>query len=95
LVARDLAAQLPAARNCIASQEVGEPQRASFDYFAKLRFVPIGLAQRTDCEWLLTQGQKDRVPFVNGEWTLVWQGARPNDNVERFRLYRKAEPASL
>jgi 4-amino-4-deoxy-L-arabinose transferase-like glycosyltransferase len=87
----ELKAQLPANRNCAAMLGLGDAQRALLDYFGNLRFVPAGVNGST-CEWLLTQGTRDRVPFipeVNETWTKVWEGARPGDNVERLRLYRR------
>ena len=85
-----LRAQLPETRKCVAAINLGEPQRAMLDYFAQLRFVPAELSAATACEWLLTQGSKESGPNVDGIWQLVWEGARPGDNSERFRLYRRS-----
>jgi hypothetical protein len=90
-VAAELFAQLPAGRNCTASLGLGDAQRALLDYFAGLRFVPAA-TNGSSCEWLLAQGTRDRmqyVPEVNETWIKVWEGARPGDNVERLRLYRR------
>ena len=85
-----LRAQLPDTRNCVAAFNLGEPQRAMLDYFAQLRFMPTELNGAMGCDWLLTQGSKDSVPKVDGVWQLSWEGARPGDNSERFRLYRRS-----
>ena len=82
--------QLPTTRNCVAAVSLGEPQRAMLDYFAQLRFVPIDLNASTTCDWLLTQGSKENQPKVEALWQLTWEGSRPGDNAERFRLYRRA-----
>ena len=82
--------QLPTTRNCVAAVSLGEPQRAMLDYFAQLRFVPIDLNAATTCDWLLTQGSKENQPKVEALWQLSWEGSRPGDNAERFRLYRRA-----
>ena len=82
--------QLPTTRNCVAAVSLGEPQRAMLDYFAQLRFVPIDLNAATTCDWLLTQGSKENQPKVEALWNLTWEGSRPGDNAERFRLYRRA-----
>jgi len=30
------------------------------------------------------------LPFHGRDWTLLWEGRRPSDRDERFRLYRRA-----
>ena len=84
-----LRAQLPETRKCVAAINLGEPQLAMLDYFAQLRFVPAELNTATACDWLLTQGSKESGPKVDRLWQLSWEGARPGDNSERFRLYRR------
>ena len=84
-----LRAQLPESRNCVAAINIGEPQRAMLDYFAQLRFVPVNVNATTACDWLLTQGSKESGPKVDSLWQLTWEGARPGDNSERFRLYQR------
>lgn len=74
---------------CIASLQLGDAQRASFDYFADLRFVDAVKPAPAHCPWLLTQGTKANVPPVDGVWRLIWEGARPGDNSERLRLYQR------
>ncbi len=86
-----VAAKIGANHGCIASIELGDPQRASFDYFTGLRFTPITKASGADtpCRWLLTQGNRGYAPQVSGDWVSVWEGARPGDRGELFRLYRR------
>jgi len=74
---------------CVASRSLGEPQRASLHYF-------IGLVtQRAEvnpvaCPLLLVQGSvSDDTGNPGGGWDLEWQGNRPGDRVERYRLYRR------
>ena len=88
--AATLRAQLPETRKCVAAVNLGEPQRAMLDYFAQLRFVKAELDGATGCDWLLTQGSKASGPKVDSVWQLSWEGARPGDNSERFRLYRRS-----
>lgn len=85
-IASNLLAQ-PAA--CIASHNLGDSQRASLNYFANLRFVSSNLPTAGDCNWLLTQGARNNAPAVDAQWQMVWEGARPADNDERLRLYRR------
>jgi 4-amino-4-deoxy-L-arabinose transferase-like glycosyltransferase len=84
-----LRAQLPETRKCVAAINLGEPQQAMLDYYASLRFLPTTESGQTPCEWLLTQGAKETGPKADGVWRLTWEGARPGDNSERFRLYRR------
>lgn len=74
---------------CIASQNLGDSQRASLNYFANLRFVAHDSAAAEPCAWLLAQGTRSEKPQVSSPWQIVWEGARPGDNDERLRLYRR------
>ena len=87
--AADIASRLPVTRTCVAALGLGDPQRAMLDYFVRLRFVPGESSGAVPCEWLITQGTRDKAPAVDAMWQLVWDGARAGDNVERFRLYRR------
>lgn len=69
---------------CIATRELGPPQRASLGYFGDLKF---GSERR--CRWLVVQGSRDVAPPVPPGWDQVWEGNRPGDRDERFRLYRR------
>jgi 4-amino-4-deoxy-L-arabinose transferase-like glycosyltransferase len=84
-----IAAQLSAAPSCVAAMKLGDPQRAMLDYFAHVRVVPTELNTSAACNWLITQGTKDKAPGVDAAWRLVWQGARPGDGVDQLRLYRR------
>jgi hypothetical protein len=75
---------------CISAQYLGDAQRATFDYFANLRFVEFLHPAAGKCPWMLTQGTRTNVPPVAGGWHIVWEGARPGDGVERLRLYQRA-----
>ena len=84
-----IASRLPASRTCVAALNLGDPQRAMLDYFAQLRFVPLESNASAACDWLMSQGSKDKAPKVEATWQLVWEGSRAGDNVERLRLYRR------
>ena len=92
IVARQIAASLPAGANCIDSN-VGPAQRASMAYYGQLPFSRI---DSTACDYVLTQDsvrirgdREQRHSFNVSGWTLLWEGRRPSDRDERFRLYRK------
>ena len=90
-LAADLAWQLPQQQGCIAAQNLGDAQRASFAYFERLRFTPLPRSGQTHCRWLLVQGssRQELAPTGTG-WQRVWEGSRPGDRKERFRLYRRS-----
>jgi len=90
-VAREVAAKVPAG-SCIDTN-VGLPQRASFAYYADLPFSRPG---QKPCEVYLLQDsvkvKDDRekmLPQGVAQWKILWEGRRPSDRDERFRLYRK------
>ncbi|HEU4775485.1 MAG TPA: glycosyltransferase [Telluria sp.] len=89
-VARQLAASLPAGSGCIESN-VGLAQRASFAYYGALPFSRPG----QHCSLRLLQDSvriKDHKEAMlahdSSQWLLVWEGRRPSDRDERFRLYQ-------
>jgi 4-amino-4-deoxy-L-arabinose transferase-like glycosyltransferase len=83
----DLAMRLPRA-TCVASQGLGEGQRAMLDYIAGLKTRRLESAA-APCPYLLTQSRADgsRRRLPEGEWSLVWQGARNGESREAFLLY--------
>lgn len=84
-----ISSQIDPAARCVAQSGVADAQRASLFYFASLRLQPANSPAASNCDWMLTQGTRDRVPAVDAAWTLVWEGARPGDNSERLRLYKQ------
>jgi hypothetical protein len=90
----DLEQALPADYRCMSSRDLGAPQRAMLHYFAGiLTYRDESPERRRDCDLLLVQGtpREERPP--QGEWTQIWEGARPGDKSERYWLYRTAQPA--
>lgn len=73
---------LPPDSDCIARRGLGASQRASLDYFAGIR------TQTTNnCRWLLVQSHpRERPP---ADWDKIWEGHRPGDRDEVWRLYRR------
>jgi len=83
-----LARALPA--GCVASLHLGEPQRALLEYFASIRTVRLEVDPEVSCPALLVQGwQHGGGPVLSPGWTLAWEGARPGDSRELYRLYRR------
>jgi len=93
----DMQKSLPAQYDCIASQSLGEPQRAMLHYFANIITYRLDEpARKRDCEITLTQGVASEEQVPPGRWEKIWEGTRPGDKVERYRLYRQPSesPAS-
>ena len=78
-------------RDCVASRDLGEPQRALFHYFAGLVTVREEVDAANDCPLLLVQyGRTPGAPQLSG-YRIVWDGHRRGDDSERYVLYRKIE----
>ncbi|MDL2357910.1 MAG: glycosyltransferase [Pseudomonadota bacterium] len=91
-VAQQIAAHLPQGGGCIATN-VAPAQRASLAFFGGLEFAR---ADRASCDLLLLQDSvnvrddHEIAPAFRGkQWELLWEGRRPTDRFERFRLYRR------
>jgi 4-amino-4-deoxy-L-arabinose transferase-like glycosyltransferase len=87
-VALSMQKALPAHVRCIESRDLGEAQRAAFDYHAEVLTVRLERRDTAGCPMLLVQGTPDIGEGVGPGWTLVWEGNRPRDH-ERYRLYRR------
>ena len=93
-VALQIAQRLPPGAACIETN-VGPAQRASLAYYGHLPFTGV---EGGRCPLLLLQDSvrvRDSAeiqPEYRGkQWRLLWEGRRPSDREERFRLYRRAE----
>ena len=91
-VARDIASRIPPGTTCIDTN-VGLPQRASFAYYGALPFAKAGASP---CKVMLLQDSvklKDErekmLPHGSANWELLWEGRRPSDRDERFKLYKR------
>ncbi len=87
-VALALKKALPAQPGCIAGRGLGSTQRAAFHYFAGIRTLRDGGAAQ--CRLILVQGiaRSEALPPGSG-WRKIWEGHRPSDRNERFRLYAR------
>jgi 4-amino-4-deoxy-L-arabinose transferase-like glycosyltransferase len=84
---------LPKKHDCIASRDLGEAQRAMLHYFGGIlthrEEAPAGERR---CELLLVQGHPQAETAPRG-WKKIWEGGRPGDKDERYRLYRRVAAA--
>jgi hypothetical protein len=84
-----LAVELPD-EGCVASLHLGEPQRGLLAYFAQITTERLETVPDAGCRTLLVQGWRATgAPAPRPEWIAVWEGARPGDRKEFYRLYRK------
>jgi 4-amino-4-deoxy-L-arabinose transferase-like glycosyltransferase len=81
---------LPKQYDCLASRSLGEAQRALLHYYAGIvthrEEVP---ERRRPCELLLVQGRSHDEIAPPRPWQKIWEGARPGDKDERYRLYQR------
>ena len=85
-----LRAALPANYDCIASQSLGEPQRALLEYFSGIVTKRVEITGRIECSLILMQGNSRQRDVTPGPmWRLIWEGHRPGDKVERLKLFQK------
>lgn len=86
-----LQSHLPDRYGCIASQSLGESQRALLDYFAGLQTLrverPDGTARQ--CDLFLWQGWAWDAEPVAAPWVKLWEGTRPGDRKELYRLFQR------
>ena len=87
-VAVSLKAALPANSACIGGRGLSDAQRAAFHYFAGIKTQREGSRAVAACQLFLTQGTAKREALPAGKgWRKIWEGHRPSDRNERFRLY--------
>lgn len=80
----------PKIDTCVASRDLGEPQRALFHYFAGIVSVPESSEAARQCRLLLVQAGRDpNVPPHAPEWKLVWGGIRPAEYSEHYWLFSR------
>ena len=87
----NLDAHLPVA-GCIASRNLGDPQRALLYYFAAIETVREEAQPHADdeCPALLVQyGAIGGAPPALSGWHVEWEGGRRGDATERYVLYMK------
>jgi 4-amino-4-deoxy-L-arabinose transferase-like glycosyltransferase len=90
-VAQSIAKRLPKGEYCVLTN-AGSAQRASFAYFGNVEFARFN---DSTCDYALSQDtvrrkySTEHIKEFDGEWKLLWEGRRPSDREERFRLYRR------
>ncbi len=86
-VAESMRAHLPR-EGCVGSRNLGEAQRALFQYFENLTTVREENSSIDRCVALLVQyGRQDFQAPAPAGWEAVWAGHRRGDDTERYVLY--------
>ncbi len=81
---------LPKQYRCMSSRDLGDPQRAMLHYFAGIiTYREEVRERRRDCDLILVQGHPWSESPPRGAWRKIWEGSRPRDKDERYRLYQK------
>ena len=92
-VAQQIASKLPPVKQCVDTN-VGPTQRASFAYFGRIPFAQFDDA---NCDFLLLQDSHQKKNDVKlfkefgSQWQLLWEGRRPYDRDERYRLFQRVK----
>jgi len=93
-VAQEIAQKLPSDKYCVETN-VNGAIRASLAYLGDIRFAGFN---EVNCEFVLRQAypRKKRTdpvlyPPVEGKTAVLWDGHRPADRDERFRLYQRVK----
>jgi 4-amino-4-deoxy-L-arabinose transferase-like glycosyltransferase len=89
-VAQAIARALPDGHGCLAERGLSDAQRASLSYFAEIEPASVETAAGKACDWLLVGGDtRQELAAPAGSWSKVWEGSRPGDRREKFRLFRR------
>jgi 4-amino-4-deoxy-L-arabinose transferase-like glycosyltransferase len=89
-VAEAVAGKLPNVKSCLAERRLSDAQRASFSYFVDLAPIKHDSPAGKHCDWLLVVGNSPaQLAAPDAGWSMVWQGNRPGERRETFRLYRR------
>ncbi len=89
-VAQEIAKILPSAPGCVAERGLTDTHRASLAYFVGIEPLIAESTAGKQCNWVLVTGDtRPELAAPSGRWTLVWEGSRPGDRKEKFRLFKR------
>jgi 4-amino-4-deoxy-L-arabinose transferase-like glycosyltransferase len=89
-VAQAIARALPEDHGCVAERGLSDTQRASLAYFVGIEPPSADTPAGQKCDWVIVTGDtRPELAAPPGRWTRVWEGNRPGERKEKFRLYRR------
>jgi 4-amino-4-deoxy-L-arabinose transferase-like glycosyltransferase len=89
-VAQAITQQLPADHGCLAERGLSNAQRASLSYFVEIEPASLESSAGKACNWLLVSGDtRQELAAPNDTWNKVWEGHRPGERKETFRLFKR------
>ncbi len=83
--------ELPARFDCITSRKLDESSRAILYYVSDIVTERIETQPDSDCSLLLIDGERRYSEYTPSpaEWRKLWEGHRPGDSKELYRLFEK------
>lgn len=89
-VIQEIARALPKDHGCLAERNLDKTQLASLSYFVGIEPLSLSSKAGQTCNWLLAVGRSSRdLAAPSGNWQMVWEGNRPGDRKEKFRLFHR------
>jgi len=89
-VAQAIASALPSDHGCLAERGLNDTQLASLAYFVGIEPAAADSAAGRQCDWLLVGGEtRPQLAAPDARWSKVWEGSRPGERREKFRLFRR------
>jgi len=89
-VAQAIASTLPNDHGCLAERGLNDTQLASLAYFVGIEPAAVDSTAGRQCNWLLVGGEnRAQLAAPDARWSKVWEGSRPGERREKFRLFRR------
>lgn len=83
---------LPTEYDCMHGLNVGQSQAKLLYYYSNIALVPVEQTEQLHCDLYLIQDRKGAGKMVpSGEWRQIWQGKRPANRKEFFRLFQRTK----
>jgi len=82
---------IPPGTQDIAGISVWESPRAMLDYYVGVKVRRFEPKDRNQYDLLLVKDEPGGKEQVDAGWREIWEGARPGDTKEVFRLYSRNE----
>lgn len=86
-----IARQMPPTAHCLASSDLGEPQRAMLHYFGGLRTRRLEVDPHAlECDIVLVQFRRGEAAWrPDGRWEEIWDGGRSGRSDDVFVLFQR------